>query len=229
MYHPDRNTKSGDQIPQAVKIERYRMIVAAHNILSDPTKRSAYDRFGAGWNGKAEVGGRETWYQPSPFHRPGPFSHSWTRPDDPIWRNATWEDWERFWAQRAKENGTTAEGVRQPNRSGLYLQNSYFLLLVMMLALMGSTANYSRAQDAGQYYVEQRDIVHDRAAKDLRRVKQEASRTGNRQDRVEWFVRNREATLGLAGSDTEVMRNERADRLLPDREVCRSEEIAEKD
>ena len=94
---------------------------------------------------------------------------------------------------------------------------------------MGSTANYNRAQDAGQYFVEQRDIMHDRAAKELRRVRQEASGSGNRQDRIDWFIRNREATLGLAGSDEETIRQEKADRLLPDREVCRSEEIAEKD
>ena len=229
VYHPDKNASPDDRISRAVKMERYRMIVAAHNILSDPTKRSAYDRFGAGWNGKAEVGGRETWYQASPYHKPGPFSHSWTHPNDPIWQNATWEDWERWYARKARENGTNADGVRQPNRSGLYLQNSYFLLLVMVLALMGSTANYNRAQGTGQYFVEQRDVIHDRAAKELRRVKREASDSGNRLDRIEWFVRNREATLGLAGSDSETLREEKADRLLPDREVCRSEEIAEKD
>ena len=71
--------------------------------------------------------------------------------------------------------------------------------------------------------------MHDKAAKELRRVRQEASGSGNRQDRIEWFLRNREATLGIAGSDNEALRQEKADRLLPDREVCRSEEIAEKD
>lgn len=228
LYHPDRNGEAVT-IPRHVKMERYRLVVAANHILSDQTRRSAYDRFGAGWNGKAEAGGRETWYQPSPSHPPGPFSQSWTDPRNPIWQNATWEDWERFYKRRANEEGTTTDGVRQPRQNGLYLQNSYFLLLVMIFALMGSTANYNRAQDAGQYFVEQRDIVHDRAAKELRKVRQEASGSGNRQDRIEWFIRNREATLGLAGSDPETLRQEKADRLLPDREICRSEEIAEKD
>ena len=111
---------------------------------------------------------------------------------------------------------------------GCILQNSYFLLLVVVLALMGSTANYSRAQDAGTYFIEQRDIIHDRAARDLRKARQEAS-SGSRDDRIQWFVRNREATMGLAGSDNETIREEKADRLLPERDVCRSEEIVEKD
>ena len=101
--------------------------------------------------------------------------------------------------------------------------------MVLVLALMGSTANYSRAQDAGAYFIEQRDIIHDRAAKELRQARQDATQSRSKDDRIEWFVRNRGATLGLAGSDAETLRQEKVDRLLPDREVCRSEEIAEKD
>ena len=62
LYHPDMSPGKSEDIPRQVKIERYRLIVAAHTILSDPTRRSAYDRFGAGWNGKADLGGRQTAY-----------------------------------------------------------------------------------------------------------------------------------------------------------------------
>lgn len=109
------------------------------------------------------------------------------------------------------------------------MQNGYFVVLVALLALVGSTANYNRAQGAGQYYVDQRDIVHDRTAKELRRVKKEASGSGKRDEQIDWFLRNREATLGAVGSDSEVLRQERIDRLLPDREVCKSDAISEKD
>jgi curved DNA-binding protein CbpA len=229
IYHPDKSAPSNDPLPYAVKMERYRLIVAANNILSDPTKRSAYDRFGAGWNGRAEVGGRQTWAQQSSGHPSGPFSHNWTAPDDTIWRNATWEDWEQYYYRRAKAAGKSTDDVKPPYGSGLYMQNGYFVVLVALLALIGSTANYNRAQGAGQYYVDQRDIVHDRTAKDLRRVKREASGSGKRQDQIDWFIRNREATLGAVGSDPEVLRQERIDRLLPDREVCKSDAISEKD
>ncbi|KAK5172986.1 J domain-containing protein 1 [Saxophila tyrrhenica] len=227
QYHPDRATSNSNNhsVSHAVKMERYRLIVAANDILSDPTKRSAYDRFGAGWNGNAAIPTRRNDSDPA-----GPFSQNWnSNPSDPIWKNATWEDWERFYHARAKANGTAAEGVHNPNRTGLYLQNSYFLLVVMALALMGSTANYSRAQNEGQYFVDQRDIIHDRSAKDLRKARQEALHSGSKEDRVQWFLRNREATMGVAGSDIETLREEKVDRLLPDRDVCRSEEVKEKD
>lgn len=229
IYHPDRSDTSNTGVPHAVKMERYRLIVAANNILSDPTKRIAYDRFGAGWNGRAEVGGRQQWAKDKGDAPSGPFSHNWSHPDERIWRNATWEDWEQYYYERAKANGKTKDDVKQPYAGGLYMQNSYFVILIAILAAVGSTANYNRAQGAGQYYVAQRDLVHDQTAKELRKVRKEATGNSRRQDQIDWFVRNREATMGAAGSDPEVLRQERVDRLLPDREVCKSEGISEKD
>ena len=224
IYHPDRNGTSeggGSGIPHIVRIERYRLIVAAHNILSDPTKRSAYDRFGAGWDGRAAVGGNRS---PS-SGEPGPFSQNWSdssNRDDPIWRNATWEDWQRYYAWK---NGTTTEGVHRQKQAPVYFQNSYFMFLVVLLAMMGGTANYNRAQENGTSFVERKDMLHDQAAKELRRVRQEAS-GGSRQDRIDWFMRNREATRGI---DSEAAREERAGRLLPNPEVCKSDEIGGKE
>ncbi|KAK4549218.1 hypothetical protein LTR36_007676 [Oleoguttula mirabilis] len=226
LYHPDLSKDSAlNKAAHQVKMERYRLIVAAHTILSDPVRRSAYDRLGAGWDGKADVGVKENGHAGS---QPGPFSRSWSDPADPIWQNATWEDWERFHARKAQEQGT-AEGGAKEQQTGVYMQNSYFFVLVVILAMVGSSMNYNRAQDAGVYFVEQRDLVHDRAAKELRRVRQDISGMG-KEEKIQWFLRQREATMGqMAGSDIEAMREERANRLLPDREVCRSEDIREKD
>ncbi|KAK5125161.1 hypothetical protein LTR85_000837 [Meristemomyces frigidus] len=228
LYHPDLSKDAGlDNAAHQVKMERYRLIVAAHTILSDPVKRSAYDRLGAGWNGRAEVGEKE--HGRSGSHQPGPFTHSWSDPSDPIWQNATWEDWERFYARKAREQGTAGGSTKEQQGTGVYMQNSYFIVLVFTLAMVGSSLNYNRAQDAGTYFVEQRDLVHDRAAKELRRVRQDISGMG-KEEKIQWFLRQREATMGqMAGSDVEAMREERANRLLPDREVCRSEDIREKD
>jgi len=228
IYHPDLSNGSAqpEDVSLQVKMERYRLLVAAHTILSDPTKRSAYDRFGAGWDGKAEVGARETWQQPSPYHPPGPFSQSWTNHSDPIWQNATWEDWERFHAHRAEQQGAASA---RPYQGPTYMRNSYFLALIAFCAIMGGSANYSRAQDAGTYFVEQRDLVHDRAAKDLRKVRQEISGMSGREERIQYFLRQREATMGqTAGNDVEALREEKANRMLSDGEVCRSEGISEK-
>lgn len=216
LYHPDLSSAPPANIPRTTKLDRYRLIVAAHAILSDPTKRSAYDRLGAGWAGRQDLRGSA----PS-TDRPGPFTPGYAGAEDPsIWRNATWEDWERFYARRARE-ASSASGAPQPNRP-LYMQNSSFILLVLLLALMGSSANYSRAQDAGSLLVEQRDIVHDRAAKELRRVRREVSGVeGGREERIRWFLRNREAALGgLERGELEELREERGRRVLAEGEVC---------
>ncbi|CAK3988717.1 related to J domain-containing 1 [Lecanosticta acicola] len=214
LYHPDIRSGTNNGLSENVRMERYRMIVAAHHILSDPVKRGAYDRFGAGWNGKAEVGQADTWSRSA--GQAGPFSQSWSDPSDPVWQNATWEDWERW---RARRDGTNEKP------SPVYMSNSYFLAMIMVLAAIGSSMNYNRAQDAGTYFVEQRDLVHDRAAKELRRVRQEASTLNSRQDRIEYFIRQREATMGPG--DYGAIRDERANRVLRDIETCGSEQIRE--
>jgi hypothetical protein len=225
MYHPDLSNGHGiaGDITHHVKLERYRLIIAAHTILSDPVKRNAYDRFGAGWDGRAEHAGGGARSGP---YQPGPFSHSWTNPSDPIWQNATWEDWERFYARRAEEQGTAS----RPPGAPVYMKHSYFLALVIFLAIMGSSANYGRAQEAGTYLVEHRDIIHDQAAKELRKVRQDMATIKGKEDRIQWFMRQREATMGqMSQTDIEALQEERADRLLSDREVCRSEDVSGKE
>ncbi|KAK5114316.1 hypothetical protein LTR62_002567 [Meristemomyces frigidus] len=220
IYHPDLHNPTQTALTPSLKLERYRLIVAAHAILSDPTKRTAYDRFGAGWNGKPETGARRGTY-----NQPGPFSQSWnSNQDDPIWRNATWEDWEKFYAWRArKESGASTADPQSP----LYMRNSYFIVLVAFLAFAGGSANYNRAQDAGTYFVEQRDLVHDRAAKELRKVRQEIGSRG-REERIQWFLRQREASMGaLAPGEVESMREEKAASVLPEQDICRSGDVGE--
>lgn len=217
IYHPDRSDCSDNTISQEIKSERYRLVVAANIILSDPVKRSAYDRIGAGWDGNADIAGK------AGSNTSGPFHQNWRDPSDPVWQNATWEDWERW--REAKED--EAMGVKREKQSPLYMNNSYFIALIALFALMGSSANVHRAQENGQNFVEQRDIVHDRAAKELRKVRQDVQGMGGREERIQWFIRNREATMGIATDGVETMRQEKADRLMPEREICRSEAIVE--
>ncbi|KAI7336965.1 hypothetical protein KC315_g2550 [Hortaea werneckii] len=218
LYHPDLTASEAKSSAQQVRAERYRLLVAANAILSDPIKRSAYDRVGAGWNGRAEVPGAHG----AANGKPGPFTHGFNGSEDPIWQNATWEDWERFYARKAREQDGGTVG-REPN-GPLYMQNSYFIALVALLAFIGGSVNYNRAQDAGTYFVEQRDLVHDRASKELRKVRQEMSGMKGREERIQWFLRNREATLGqMSPTDIEAFREEKAQRILPNGEVCRAD------
>jgi hypothetical protein len=54
LYHPDRHCQHGGdaelaQLSRAMKLERYRLVVAANALLSDPMKKAAYDQYGIGW------------------------------------------------------------------------------------------------------------------------------------------------------------------------------------
>jgi hypothetical protein len=49
-YHPDLSMASSrENLPKEEQVQRYRLVVAAHEILSDPQKRAAYDVYGIGW------------------------------------------------------------------------------------------------------------------------------------------------------------------------------------
>ncbi|CAG8948523.1 unnamed protein product [Penicillium salamii] len=46
-YHPD--LKGSPHLSRETRIHRFRLIVSAHEILSDSTRRAAYDMYGVGW------------------------------------------------------------------------------------------------------------------------------------------------------------------------------------
>ncbi|PYH97491.1 hypothetical protein BO71DRAFT_396067 [Aspergillus ellipticus CBS 707.79] len=80
IYHPDRpcnNHPLCRDLSPEVRLQRYRILVTAHEILSDPRRRSDYDRFGLGWTLHGSFDELPSAY-------------------DPIYSNATWEDWERW-------------------------------------------------------------------------------------------------------------------------------------
>ncbi|GAM83189.1 hypothetical protein ANO11243_011750 [Dothideomycetidae sp. 11243] len=228
IYHPDRNGtirhdtsgQCSEIVSHATKLERYRLIVAAHTILSDPVKRSAYDRWGAGWEGRTETGA--TWARNHAAHgQPGPFTTSWReRADGNIWANATWEDWERWREKHESHGGQTREA-----QSPLFMKNSAFVSVIMMLAAVGSSWNYNRAEAEGGRFLAARDAVHDQASKELRKVRQVTNQRP-KDERIDWFVKNREASLLGIGVDE--VREERARHVLPSQEGCLSEDVRSK-
>ncbi|KAF2144401.1 uncharacterized protein K452DRAFT_284714 [Aplosporella prunicola CBS 121167] len=195
IYHPDRNLPSHIKpdiaCPHAVRLERYRLIVAAHGILSDPAKRSAYDKWGAGWGSAKDI------------NVPSYERRHWKPGQDPM-GNATWEDWER-WYNRDKKS----------DQHPVFVSNGTFVACIMLAMALGGYGQLQRAGNFGTTLIEQRDIVHSQASKELKRARQ-ASRIGDRDERVESFLRHRDATTH---------REEAYRRLLPEPEVCSSEDV----
>ena len=218
-YHPDRKGSYLENsagisdvnctISESVRLERYRLIVAAHTILSDPVKRSAYDRYGAGWNGQAEFSGPRFRHD-SVSRRP---SSKFRFGDDPV-NNATWEDWER-WYRRQESSAHEPPSQQNP----VYISNIAFAALVVMLAGLGGIGQATRVEAFSNSFLEQRDRRHDIASKDLMKVRQE-TKEKPRDQRIHRFLEEREPGWHE--------REEAYRKLLPSPEVCSSEHVKEK-
>lgn len=118
LYHPDMPCNGHPlckDISPEVKLQRYRLLVTANDILSDPAKRAAYDQFGTGWNTHPRGSEPASW-------------HPGMREYGPMYANATWEDWERW-------NNRHNAGQRK------ITDHKTFVTFVVLLALFGGTIN----------------------------------------------------------------------------------------
>ncbi|QPG93655.1 hypothetical protein C2857_001438 [Epichloe festucae Fl1] len=179
LYHPDTHDRPASSFPaiqqlsNATRLERYRLIVAANDLLSDPQKRRLYDHHGIGWTDDLrphDVRGADRAWR----HRPGNAS-----------RNATWEDWERWRNER--------DGNNNNNKSSelMYMSNGMFATLVVCMCMIGALAQMNRAEAVGEQYV---DLVQqkDWAIGQKMRESTVAASGRSKDERVDSFLRERE-------------------------------------
>ncbi|KAJ5156338.1 hypothetical protein N7492_009141 [Penicillium capsulatum] len=122
IYHPDRPCQDHPlcrNLSREVRTQRYRIVVTAHEILSDPNRRAAYDHTGAGWS-----------HHPQRYPTAAHGTAGWGSYGPTIYSNATWEDWER-WNQR-----------RQGPQRHVVDQHT-FTRLVILLVLFGGALQAS--------------------------------------------------------------------------------------
>ena len=179
IYHPDRSGLQNGPLDlniltRSAKIERYRLIVTAHEILSDPAKRCAYDKSGAGWDGRPDhdalngsqgQSNRERW--------------SDLDSDDSPFRNATWEDWEK-WYQRGKAK-------QEP----LYFSNGGFLMLVLIVVFLAGFEQSIRVREHSSFFQRHVEKVHDDASTAIRQRKTESQACENKDERLQKFLISR--------------------------------------
>ncbi len=240
LYHPDLpRHPSLQHLTRQQHHDRYRLVIAAHTLLSDTGKRAAYDAHGAGWAGQPDVfaGGSDR--------------TQWAPGNSPLY-NATWEDWvdwrerQTAWERQfssasfpsaepsaaaggggggasgwtgfnfTSSSSSSAAATQRP----AYLSNGAFVALMVALAALGGIGQATRVEGAGLTVQERRDFVHDRTSKDLRRARA-AGWTEGKEGRIENFLRTRDPSeWGVGDPDEEAYK-----RLLPEREVCESENI----
>lgn len=210
LYHPDRSGHTHahahiHSLPGVVKLERYRLIVAANDILSDPEKRKAYDRTGAGWNGRMEHGihpARYYWSQTSGEARWSGFDTN----DSPF-SNATWEDWERWYRRHEKQEPA-------------YTSNGGFVSLVALVLVLGAVGQTGQVSRHEALFREQVEVKHEHAMKMLLNHQQESQKVGNREQRVQKFLKERDMGVPLGLGDKRDVRE--GGSLLPEPVLCMS-------
>ncbi|KAK1775530.1 hypothetical protein QBC45DRAFT_335114 [Copromyces sp. CBS 386.78] len=176
LYHPDRHPHTGlHDIPHPTKLERYRLVVAANDILSNPQKRRMYDLYDLGWSNHPDLPNDDIRSNLNAWHRrPGNAS-----------MNATWEDWEQW--RKEQESGGTG-GQQKP----IFVSNGAFVAIVSVFVIIGSWQHATYGVQSGIALVDDHDQKHAAIDKELRQRYGEQAGLG-REARVDNFLKQRNA------------------------------------
>lgn len=182
LYHPDlSHAAPAARVPPDVRLERYRLVVAANSLLSDPAKRRAYDMYGAGWGlgGPAGSASRQSAEEARRADR------SWRQRPGNASRNATWEDWEAWYEARGEGQ------AGRPRQETQYMPNGVFAMLLAMTCIIGAMLQGQRAGMSGSQVLELAD-QRDRAVGGEMRRSSVALAGMSKDQRVDRFLRDRE-------------------------------------
>ncbi|KAI1120954.1 hypothetical protein F5Y10DRAFT_257355 [Nemania abortiva] len=179
MYHPDRWIhEKYHGVSKASRIERYRLILTAHRILSDPVKRKAYDRGGLGWD--KELVSYVARAEPSFQRTAASSSNSAARGSGP---EVIWENQETYW------NPGSSKQQKQ-----LFVNNRIFGLILILFVVIMTCIRFIRADHISRQSLRQRDAINAALLADLKRIYKDGH-SMTRHERVEKFLNRRMGAL----------------------------------
>ncbi|RPA72575.1 hypothetical protein BJ508DRAFT_419400 [Ascobolus immersus RN42] len=189
LYHPDRCRLSTPHthshhvqnlhhdhmlLSDAIRTERFRMIVLANEILSNPRKRERYDRYGLGWVHVPSTRAEDKAYAPRGARKGYGDGSKWDAS-----QNATWEDWERYYERTSGQNET---------QKPLYMSNMAFVLAVTTVCGLGGYFNLAYATGVSQGIIEEIDRQTAELADELERKRRDALAHGTKEERIRAFL-----------------------------------------
>jgi curved DNA-binding protein CbpA len=204
IYHPDRNShNSSDGLTHVERLERYRLIVQAHEILSDPVKRRAYDSSGAGWGTTRSIDRHSRGFTNPEGKRYG-FG---PEDDSSIFQNATWEDWERWYRRHDAPSKRTYETYMHPNA---------FASIVILLAFLSGVLMATRAGQFTGSIEERAQAFTEETSRFLASRKDHYEENDIKgQGRVKHFLEKRDPSkYGLKEQEEEIYRTHFANPIL---------------
>lgn len=177
VYHPDRwQHATYHGIGKHTRVERYRLIVAANAILSDPARRKAYDERGVGWD--RDLVSESTCRTDDAHHGK---RQGGSRGTGDASRNATWEDWEQWRSQQAPEG--------RQKQSAVFICNRSFALILVLFMVVGGCAQLVRADHVARRVAGRQDQVHGALCEELLEIKSRSAGLSDRRLLVDAFLR----------------------------------------
>ncbi|KAL4810281.1 hypothetical protein BDV18DRAFT_130678 [Aspergillus unguis] len=190
IYHPDRPCNGHPlckDITPEVRLQRYRIVVTAHEILSDPRRRAAYDSTGQGWA-----------FNPVGRHRRT--APAGSAEYDPIFANATWEDWERWYSRNGRRQETVVD-------------QRTFVTFVVLLFCFGAAVQTSWITQVSTGYEDRLKDINEQSTRFLnQRRENTVNQMAGSEAKVQHFLIRRDPSgHGLKGEEQRVYR----DTLIP--------------
>ncbi|KAI9894276.1 MAG: hypothetical protein M1814_004130 [Vezdaea aestivalis] len=167
-------------------------------LIFNSSRRRAYDSHGAGWDGIPDLRNDGT-----DGCQGGEWKHAgkgWRqRPDSPAY-NATWEDWEKWYARRDRAERGESEakqpymfrGMGMANGRPIFASNAMAVSVLVLLAALAGVGQATRAKTSAERENDKRDMVHKGCNQFLSQKKH--LKAGGKDECVSNFLSNRENT-----------------------------------
>lgn len=173
-YHPDSRATSAEA--EQERIQRFRQVVQANELLSATRSRRLYDQQGFGW---------------------GDLSVNDIMSDPVHWRG-NYEGRYRATRDTRRANGENYDN--NPKAQPYYTSNANFAGGIIVIVVLAAVIQLSRIQSNVQKASERRRIVHEQASLNLRDARINA-KTSGRQDMIEAFQQRRDVNVGDHSKD----------------------------